>query len=225
MSGIKAVVFDAGGTLVRTARPVGEIYAEAGRRHGQEWDGDELQRSFRAAFKKMRGNRISPVPVNGDDRDWWREVVRHTLGGKAAAVAFEDYFEELYRLFERPEVWQVFSEVPSVLEELRRAGYRLAVLSNWDSRLRLMFEGLGLARHFEALFISTEHGFEKPDAGFYQRAQKALGISPAEILMVGDDPENDEAAPRRAGWQAILVRRPQETLANALDFLNRGPRN
>jgi putative hydrolase of the HAD superfamily len=219
MTQIKAVVFDAGGTLVRTARPVGEIYAEVGRRHGREWDAVALQKSFKEAFKKMRGNRVGPVPSDGDDRDWWREVVRQTLGDESGSIAFEDYFGELYPLFERPDLWHVFPDVVPVLDRLKREGCRLVVLSNWDSRLRTMLARLELAPYFENLFISTECGFEKPDAAFYRLAQKALGISPGEILMVGDDPENDVAAPRRQGWQALLIERPRETLAQVLELL------
>ena len=62
-----------------------------------------------------------------------------------------------------------------------------------------MSEPLTLAEH---VFASSELGWRKPSAEFFRAVERRLGRKPHELLLVGDDPELDVAAARRAGWHA-----------------------
>ncbi|OYP39217.1 HAD family hydrolase [Rhodopirellula sp. MGV] len=44
-------------------------------------------------------------------------------------------------------------------------------------------------------------------ASFYAEVTRRLDVSPSQILLIGDDWENDVAAPRKFGWQATYLRR------------------
>ena len=57
---------------------------------------------------------------------------------------------------------------------LSERGYRLALLSNWDQRLRGLLQALDLAAHFEVMIISGEVGVEKPDIEIFRIAERAL---------------------------------------------------
>ncbi len=219
-SKIKAVFFDAGGTLLRPARSIGETYAEIARHYGQHWEAQVLSDGFKAAFKRRRPRPDEEVATDGDERAWWRLVVEDTLivVERPESFPFDHYFEELYHVYARPELWRVYPEVVTVLETLRGRGLRLAVLSNWDWRLRPLLEGLELAPFFEAVLISGEHGAEKPSPKLYAAALAKLGLDPHEALMVGDDPLNDYWAPQQAGWHSLLVERPKQDLRAVLEL-------
>ena len=59
-----------------------------------------------------------------------------TFAGLTKARPSETFFHELYERFARPDAWEVFPDVVSVLEELAESGLKLGVISNWDERLR-----------------------------------------------------------------------------------------
>lgn len=213
--------FDAGGTLVRPARPVGEIYAEVGRTHGQAWDGARLHNAFKRSWQHLKKTPRASVPSNGDDREWWKKLVQLTLQDEtvSSGFSFDAYFEELYWLFELAEYWTVFPEVVSTLTDLKERGYRLAVLSNWDRRLHSILKNTGLSDFFEQIIISTETGAEKPSEAIFQRALEIMKCSSANAWMIGDDPVNDGSGPEKAGWRSIVIKRPDETLAKVLQAL------
>ncbi len=82
----------------------------------------------------------------------------------------EAYFEVVYAHFTEAGVWELFPEVIDVLEKLRAARFRLAVISNFDGRLRPILQQLGLTKYFSSVIISSEVGADKPDPLIFQRA-------------------------------------------------------
>lgn len=214
MARVRAVVFDAGGTLLYPADPVGETYARFAKAHGVRLSADAANIAFYAAMKNSSPREKGSIPTNGDDRAWWKKVVRASLpaGAFPEAKAFEVFFEDVHAYFAKPEAWGVYPEVVEVLEELRDHGVDLVVLSNWDKRLHPVLDGHGLGEAFSQRFISTELGWEKPDAAIYRHVAETLRLPPESLLSVGDDARNDVEGPRRAGWQAVQVERPKRDL-------------
>ena len=211
----KVLFFDAAGTLIHTAEPVGDTYARVAARHGAILDAPLLHRGFKEAFATVGLRADETVPRNGDDRTWWRQIVRLAFSTQAlpAAFPFEACFEELYLNFARPEAWSAYPEVIPTLQTLRDQGHRLAVLSNWDSRLRPVLAGLDLESYFEKLFISAELGAAKPSPTIYHLALQEMECAPAHAWMVGDEPGNDIAVPRALGLATYHVERPRSDLS------------
>ncbi|MFP6900967.1 MAG: HAD-IA family hydrolase, partial [Opitutales bacterium] len=111
----------------------------------------------------------------------------------------------LWERFGRGESWRLLDEVRPTLEKLKEQGYRMAVLSNNDSRLRKVLDDLGIAPFFEHVFVSSELGCGKPDPNVFRSVEEVMGLQSNALLHVGDDPARDAAAARKAGWQAILL--------------------
>jgi putative hydrolase of the HAD superfamily len=154
------------------------------------------------------------MPREADDRPWWHKVALETLRrGASPPPAFDDaaWFEDLYARFSQPGVWLLHDDVIPSLDRLGRHA-RLAVISNFDGRLRTILTGLGVASRFEQLFISSEMGAEKPSEAIFQKAMQIMQAAPSDCLHVGDDPEKDGAGARAAGLSAILIDRPETTL-------------
>ncbi|MWA09494.1 HAD family hydrolase [Streptomyces sp. BA2] len=102
--------------------------------------------------------------------------------------------DALYERHMRPEAWSPYADAAEVLGGLRERGVRVAVVSNigWD--LRPVFRDHGLDPYVDTYALSYEHEIQKPDPRLFARACVALGVDPADALMVGDERHADGGA-------------------------------
>jgi putative hydrolase of the HAD superfamily len=223
---LQALFFDAAGTLIRPAEPVGTTYAQVARRHGLAVEPEALMQAFRVAWKET----APPLHPDGqsaadDDRGWWRNLVGNVFGrvlGKPMAEdALEDLFSELYLYYGQPQAWSVFDDVVPALSDLAR-DHRLLVLSNFDRRLRSILAGHDLLRWFEQVIISSEVGAAKPHPRMFQAALAASGSPPQEALHIGDDSICDLAGAQNCGIHAFQVRRPDSSLDQMVQKVRSG---
>jgi REG-2-like HAD superfamily hydrolase len=215
------VFFDAAGTLVRAAEPIGQTYAKLAWHYGVRADAELIHRGFKTAWKTFHDPASSAERPQRSSYEWWKALVRETwkIHPLPESFPFEDYFAELVEVFGRPELWRTFPEVERVLQRLRSEGIRCGVLSNWDARLRLVLSGQELAEYFDTVVISGEVGFEKPDPGMFLKAQEMAGVGAGEAMLIGDDPLMDGKGATDAGWKVELVHRPHRNLEMILDDL------
>jgi putative hydrolase of the HAD superfamily len=90
--------------------------------------------------------------------------------------------------------------VRQTLDELRRRGLKLAVITNGPSAMqRRKLAVLGLEHLFAAILVSEEEGVRKPDPEIFRRALAQLGVAPHEALFVGDHPVADIEGAHGAG--------------------------
>ena len=214
MARIRAIVFDVGGTLIYPADPVGETYAKFAYRYGVKLNAEATTNAFRQAMENSGPRAKGTIPTNGDDRIWWKQIVKASLQEKPFTdpKAFESFFEEVYTFFGKPEAWGVYPEVTEVFENLRDRGIDLVALSNWDARLHTVLDGHGLGEYINQRFISAELGWEKPDPAIYRHVVEILRLPATALLSVGDSAKNDIEGPRKAGWKAVQIERPKKDL-------------
>ena len=151
-------------------------------------------------------------------RDWLTEIgLDPDLYHQIAEVAEDELFSQQSHTF------HAFDDVEPCLKRLKEAGYRLAVLSNWDASLDKCLTAFGIRDYFDAVYASLVHGVEKPDPEFFQIALKDFSVHPSEAVHVGNDPHDDEAGAHAAGMRAILIDRSEladhEPTINTLDHL------
>jgi len=201
----KAVTFDVGGTLLEPFPSVGHIYADAAVRHGfPQFPPDLLKERFISAWRQFEDFNYT--------RTEWARLVDATFKGLIDKAPSETFFPELYEQFALPGAWHVFPDVLPTLEELASAGLKLAIISNWDERLRPLLRACRLDQYFESISISCELGFRKPMREIFRVTAEKLGLSPEAILHVGDNPMNDAEGARAAGLQARLLLRGSKPL-------------
>ena len=218
---IRAILFDAAGTLFFLTKTVGEHYAYVGREVGLELDAQKLESAFHAAWQQMPRRPAIDGPRKNDDKGWWRELVRHVFDQVAPSVNELDrdnFFEVAYEHFAEPGVWELYPEVPGVLEELAPR-FQLAVISNFDGRLRFILQHLGISKYFSYIFISSELGADKPDPEIFGRAVRVMHFDANQVLHVGDDPERDWEAAKEAGLLIFRLDRPKNSLRDLLTTL------
>jgi putative hydrolase of the HAD superfamily len=215
---IKAIFFDAVGTLFYLTKTVGDHYALVGEEVGLSLDAQKLDRAFFAAWKQMPARAAIDGPRENDDKDWWRQLVDFIFTDVAPSIGELDrdnFFEIAYEHFAEAGVWELYPEVVEVLETLHPR-FQLAVVSNFDGRLRFILEHLGISKFFSHVFVSSEIGADKPDPEIFRRALKFIDLKPAQAMHVGDDPERDWKAASAAGLSIFQLDRPKNSLRDLL---------
>jgi len=214
----EAIFFDAVGTLLYLTKTVGDHYAVVGHEVGLTLDAQQLDRAFLTAWRRMPPRAAIDGPRENDDKGWWRELVDLVLDEVAPSLGEFDrdnFFEVAYEHFAEAGVWEAYPEVFSVLETLEPR-FQLAVISNFDGRLRFILEQLGISKFFAHIFISSEIGADKPDPEIYRRALKFMNLKPDQVLYVGDDPDRDWKAATAAGLLVFQLDRKKNSLCDLL---------
>ena len=126
-------------------------------------------------------------------------------GARACAV-------DMVREWERHENFSLYEDALPVLDELRRHGLKIGLVSNGQRDLEEFTAHHGL--DVDAVVGSKAHGRTKPHPSIFVAALDALGVGAAETAMVGDSYEDDIEGARSLGMRAILLdrdgRRPEE---------------
>lgn len=206
---IKAVFFDAAGTLFDVRKGVGFHYSRIARKHGVQIPASVLEEQFSGAFPRMPPLHFPGVDSSDllrQERVWWRALVRAVFRPELFDD-FDTFFEEVYSLFGRAEAWFLFPEVMGTLTDLAKQGYRLGIVSNFDSRLHPVCEGLGIAPFFETILYSSGAWSAKPSPDIFRQALGQVGLSAAEVLYIGDSPKYDLPGPKTLGMPALLIDR------------------
>src|SRR6184192_4642980 len=218
---IKAIFFDAVGTLFRLTNTVGDHYAYVGREVGLDLDARSLERAFHAAWKQMPQRAAIDRPRENDDKGWWRGLVYLVIDQVAPSLGEFDrdnFFEIAYEHFAEAGVWELYPDVLGILQELEPQ-FQLAVVSNFDGRLRMILEQLGVSKLFKHVFVSSEIGADKPDPEIFRRALNLIHLSADQVLHVGDDPDRDWKAARAAGLSVFELDHKKNSLRDLLIML------
>ncbi len=214
MTRIEAVFFDAAGTLIAVNGSVGGIYTRLAQAHGKTVAVADLEAGFGRAFAAappmaFLGAAAGEIPAL--EKQWWRDLVFQVFSPLGPFPAFDAYFDELYDFFAQPRAWRLYPDTRPALEALHARGIRLGVISNFDSRLFDLLDGLGIARFFDPTVISTRAGAAKPDTAIFSHALARHGLAPERAVHVGDSYEMDVLGARAAGLRPVLIDRAKSS--------------
>ncbi|KAG5555924.1 hypothetical protein RHGRI_006540 [Rhododendron griersonianum] len=135
-----------------------------------------------------------------DGKPFWQYIVSSSTG-----CSDTQYFEELYNYYTTEKAWHLCDpDAEKVFKALRTSGVKLAVVSNFDTRLRPLLRALNCDHWFDAMAVSAEVEAEKPNPTIFLKACELLGVKPEDAVHVGDDRRNDIWGARGAGCDAWL---------------------
>jgi putative hydrolase of the HAD superfamily len=201
--GTRAVFFDAVGTVLYPVPDAPTVYAEAAARYGILIDPAVIFLRFQEAFRRQELIDEQAGWVTSEEREIarWRVIVSETLPGVP-----EECFDHLYLHFARPDAWHVPPEAVTLFTYLTARSLNLGLASNYDSRLVSVLAGRPeLAPLAGLVVISSCVGVRKPGAGFYAKLTELSGSRPDEIVLVGNDYENDYLGAIASGLRAVLL--------------------
>ncbi|HEX8099680.1 MAG TPA: HAD-IA family hydrolase [Actinomycetota bacterium] len=205
----RAVLFDAGETLVHPYPSFPELLIQVLREHGHETDADAVRESLPVISDRFTqaaegGELWSTSPERS--REFWDSIYRLLL--KEMGLPFgDDLADSLYRTFTDISNYRVFPETVAVLEELRERGLKLGVVSNFEEWLERLLQSLDVSRFFDVQVISGIEGYEKPDTRIFKLALERVGEEPDTSVYVGDNPFFDIEPARSIGMFAVLIDR------------------
>ncbi len=143
----------------------------------------------------------------------WREYYlrdHHLTHEQLAPIA-----EELSFLYDYERVCNLRRpHLISCLEELKRDGLRLGMISNILSRSIVphFLAEYGIDKYMECVLTSASTGIRKPDAGIFRMAEQVMGLTPDEMAYVGDTLSRDVRGVRNARWR-LAIRIPSPNAA------------
>ena len=195
LTGVKACVFDAYGTLfdfASAAKACRDVLGVNADRLTALWRDKQLQYTW---LRAVQGRHADFWQVTGDALDFTLE----TLG--IADTGLRQRLMNLYLTL------AVFPEVPDVLRRLKQAGMRTAILSNGSpAMLDAAVKGARLDDLLDAVLSVEEAGVYKPHPKVYQLAVERLGV-PASAIAFQSSNAWDAHAASAFGMQVVWCNR------------------
>jgi REG-2-like HAD superfamily hydrolase len=221
---VRAVLFDAGETLVHPAPSFPELFTEVLAAAGHDREPQQVIDASRSVFHRFseaaRDNELWTTSPERSER-FWLSVYARMLDelGLDGDTGLRD---TLYATFTDPANYALFDDVEATIEALGSAALTLGIVSNFEAWLEDLLQSLGVRDAFRVRVISGIEGVEKPDPAIFRRALERLDVDPADVLYVGDNPEFDVVPAAAVGMTPVLIDRrgrfPDETCIRIADL-------
>lgn len=205
----RAVLFDAGETLVHPAPSFPELFSSVLAGAGYDRDPAAVIEASHSVFHRFseaaRDNELWTTSPERSER-FWKSVYERMLDALelGGSIALCDL---LYATFTDPANYALFDDVPGAMDALEARGMRLGIVSNFEAWLEDLLERLGVRERFPVRVISGIVGVEKPDERIFTLALEQIGMSAADVVYVGDNPEFDVEPAAALGMTPVLIDR------------------
>ncbi len=206
MTGVEAVLLDAGGVLLDLDYGYLRRLVNA-RNH----DIPEHDLSQAEALARREVNR--DVREGGNVSSLWREYF-HTILGTVGiqATEHEAIIDSLWDAHQRVGLWTTAIDgARETVVELKRRGFRLGVVSNAEGRVARDLDNAGFDGMFETVVDSHLVGVQKPDPEIFRIALDRMArkgkLAVESVVFVGDVPAVDVVGATAAGLAPVLVDR------------------
>jgi putative hydrolase of the HAD superfamily len=199
----RAVLFDALGTLISFEPPAPRLRRALAERLAAEVSEETAEAAIRAEIVYYRAHLHEgrDAASLADLRRRCAEAMRPALGGlDAPAEALTAALLDALRFFAYP-------DAAPALRELRAAGIRAVVVSNWDASLHERLHETGLAPLLDGALASAEVGAAKPERAIFAAALTLAGVEADEAWHVGDTIAADVEGALAAGVTPVLIAR------------------
>ena len=205
MKNIKAIIFDAYGTLF----DVNSAAEKCKDKIGDKWEGfANYWRTTQLEYTWLRS-------LMKRHKDFW-QVTEDSLDKSMKTYEIDSSMRnELLDLYK---ILSPFKEVPEVLKSLKEKDFKLAILSNGTpSLLNELVKSNNLENIFDNIFSIEEVGVYKPDSKVYDLPIKQYQIRTNEVAFLSANTW-DVSGGGNYGYNSIWVNRSNNTFDN-LDYV------
>ena len=207
---IKAVSFDFYNTLVRFWPPLEEIQQAACHELGLTVQEEDITRGYAVADVLFnRENEDRPLSKRSDKErlEFFGRYEQLILETSGIPVSI-DLAQKVWKMaMSIPKDFVPFHDSVPVLDQLRESGYQVGVITNLRRDLDELCQRVGLSPYLDFTVGSEEVGIEKPHPPIFMAALEKVGVSPEEVLHVGDQVRSDVMGAEGVGMKAILIDR------------------
>ena len=204
MKNVKAIIFDAYGTLF----DVNSAAEKCKDKIGDKWESfANFWRTTQLEYTWLRS-------LMKRHKDFW-QITEDSLDKSMKAFSIDPSMKnELMNLYK---VLSPFKEVPETLKKLKGKNFKLAILSNGTpSLLDELVKSNNLDKLFDDIFSIEEVGIYKPDSRVYDLPIKKYKIKNSEVIFLSANTW-DVSGAGNYGYQSIWVNRNNNIFDN-LDF-------
>ncbi len=203
MPTVQAIFFDIGDTLVFDDPPLKERLVSAAQSVGQTLDPARLTEAFRVAEAFAVKRYVAGIVWNAPGA--LRETVAVLWSTLGLPPLNDTQWATLASAFmSRPFTRYAPPEALPLLAELKRRGFVLGAISDWEETLPEVLCDLGLLDCFDVLAISAVVGETKPNPLLFEDALAQVHLPSSACLHVGDWYELDAAGAQAAGMSTLL---------------------
>jgi putative hydrolase of the HAD superfamily len=207
----RAVLLDALGTLISFEPPAPRLRRTLSELLGVDVGEETARAAIKAeiAYYRAHLHEGRDAASLADLRRRCAEAMRPALGARdASSEALTEALLDALRFFAYP-------DAAPALRELRAAGIRTVVVSNWDASLHERLQETGLAPLLDGALASAEVGAAKPERAIFTAALNLAGVPPEQAWHVGDTLAADVEGALAAGVAPVLIARDGEPCAPA----------
>lgn len=200
---MRAVIFDAGNTLLRMNYA---IIAEHLQARGRAVTLDQVEEAELRARVRLDPHLAPGASTESRDTHGWylRYMLEHLAITEEAEVEAIGRWRRGYNL--PVGLWnRADPEALAAVRRVREAGLVAGVISNSNGSVRSILEQTGLAAHLHFIIDSSVVGVEKPDPRIFRLGLREAGVAPDEAVYVGDLYSVDVLGARAAGLEGILL--------------------
>jgi putative hydrolase of the HAD superfamily len=211
----KGLFFDLYGTLIdiETDEGMEEIYrgiAHFLTYHGVYLHRWEVRDHYYRIMNQQRDQSGEEYPEIVVEDIWDALLKEQGMRPASARFPLANILAQIFRGISRKRL-RLYPGVKETLDTLRGA-YHLALVSDAQPCFaRPEIRAVGLEGSFDAVVISAEYGFRKPDPRLFRAAMEGLGLSAQEVIFVGNDMHRDIFGASRLGIKTIFFASNQGT--------------
>ena len=200
---MRAVIFDAGNTLLRMNYA---IIAEHLQARGRAVTLHQVEEAELRARVRLDPHLAPGASTESADTHGWylRYLLEHLAITDEAEIEAIARWRRGYNL--PVGLWnRADPEAFAAVRRVREAGLVAGVISNSNGSVRSILEETGLSAHLHFIIDSSVVGVEKPDPRIFHLGLREAGVAPEEAIYVGDLYSVDVLGARAAGLQGILL--------------------
>ncbi len=208
-----AVFLDAGYTLFTANPSPSKYYYQVCARHETGVTLEQVIEAMREVWMElvipeMNDTEADFLSSDEEDRQWWWKYDSEVFARlKIPAEKHQSIFDDIYSFFANPAAWQLYPDTIDFLNKLKTESFSLGIVSNWNSSLKKIVNGLNLSHYFDFILSSAEAGWKKPSPKIFEIALRMAGVEPGRVVHIGDTYQADVLGARNAGIRGIMLDR------------------
>jgi putative hydrolase of the HAD superfamily len=207
----KAILYDAGRTLLRPRMEAPDIWDFLGEQLGLQLPRErELPNVGHHFYSRMGKDGMGAYDTDENARSFWASYYIQAIREAGVDLPTEDLrqaADALYDWYQEPEQWEPYPETFEALERADALGLKQGIISDWSTDLVPILHAHEVTKHFDFVVASAAVRAAKPHPDIFRYALVRARLQPHEVLYVGDSYISDVLGARGVGIEAVLIDR------------------